>query len=98
MLRSITVLVMALIVTGVSGAADFAPPSPVAQAHILDTLVVEPSARTPEFLQMLGVEQPAAAVTQQRCCKICRQGKACGDTCISRDKVCHVGPGCACDG
>ena len=34
----------------------------------------------------------------QACCKICRQGKACGDTCISRDKVCRVGPGCACDG
>jgi hypothetical protein len=27
-----------------------------------------------------------------------KKGKACGDTCISRDKVCHVGPGCACDG
>lgn len=34
----------------------------------------------------------------QACCKVCRQGKACGDTCISRDKQCHVGPGCACDG
>jgi hypothetical protein len=32
------------------------------------------------------------------CCKICHQGKACGDTCIARDKICHVGPGCACDG
>lgn len=32
------------------------------------------------------------------CCKICTQGKACGDTCISRDKICHVGQGCACDG
>jgi hypothetical protein len=32
------------------------------------------------------------------CCKICRQGKACGDTCISQDKTCRVGPGCACDG
>lgn len=32
------------------------------------------------------------------CCRICTQGKACGDTCIARDKICHVGPGCACDG
>lgn len=34
----------------------------------------------------------------QGCCKICRKGKACGDTCIARDKICHKGPGCACDG
>jgi hypothetical protein len=30
------------------------------------------------------------------CCKVCSTGKPCGDTCISQDKVCHVGPGCAC--
>lgn len=43
---------------------------------------------------------PAAAHPQayaEHCCKICSKGKACGDTCIARDKVCHVGPGCACD-
>jgi hypothetical protein len=34
----------------------------------------------------------------QTCCKICHTGKACGNTCISREKICHVGPGCACDG
>jgi hypothetical protein len=32
------------------------------------------------------------------CCKICSRGKACGNTCISRSKTCHVGVGCACDG
>lgn len=32
------------------------------------------------------------------CCKVCRKGKACGDTCISRTYTCHKGPGCACDG
>jgi hypothetical protein len=31
------------------------------------------------------------------CCKTCRKGKACGDSCISRDKTCRKGPGCACD-
>ncbi len=34
----------------------------------------------------------------QGCCKVCRKGKACGDSCISRDYECHVGPGCACNG
>lgn len=32
------------------------------------------------------------------CCRTCREGKACGDSCISRDDTCNVGPGCACDG
>ena len=32
------------------------------------------------------------------CCKICRKGKACGDSCISRKYDCHQPPGCACDG
>lgn len=30
------------------------------------------------------------------CCKVCTTGKPCGDTCISKDDTCHVGPGCAC--
>lgn len=34
----------------------------------------------------------------QACCKVCTKGKACGDTCIARDKNCTKGPGCACDG
>jgi hypothetical protein len=31
-----------------------------------------------------------------RCCKHCTKGKPCGDACIAKDKVCTVGPGCAC--
>ena len=30
------------------------------------------------------------------CCKYCSKGQPCGDTCISRNKTCHVGGGCAC--
>lgn len=36
--------------------------------------------------------QPAA------CCKVCGKGKACGNSCIARDRRCSKGPGCACDG
>jgi hypothetical protein len=32
------------------------------------------------------------------CCRTCRKGKACGDTCVARDRECTVEPGCACDG
>jgi hypothetical protein len=37
-------------------------------------------------------------VVSQQCCKVCHTGQACGNTCISRQDVCHVGRGCACDG
>lgn len=30
------------------------------------------------------------------CCKICRKGKPCGDSCISRAKTCFEPKGCAC--
>jgi hypothetical protein len=56
--------------------------------------------------QILAISKGLAAhslpnqghIASQQCCKICRQGKACGDTCISRQDTCHVGQGCACDG
>ncbi|MBC76126.1 MAG: hypothetical protein CME64_08930 [Halobacteriovoraceae bacterium] len=34
----------------------------------------------------------------QQCCRVCSVGKACGDSCISRNETCHKGAGCACDG
>lgn len=37
-------------------------------------------------------------VTTVKCCKTCTKGKACGDTCIAKDKTCHKGKGCACNG
>lgn len=32
------------------------------------------------------------------CCKVCKAGKACGDSCISKKSTCTKGKGCACDG
>ena len=31
------------------------------------------------------------------CCKVCKKGKACGNSCISRSYTCHKAPGCACN-
>jgi len=31
------------------------------------------------------------------CCKHCKAGKACGDSCISQSAECHKPPGCACN-
>ena len=35
---------------------------------------------------------------QVGCCKVCKKGKACGDSCIAEWKECQKGKGCACDG
>jgi hypothetical protein len=44
-------------------------------------------------------DAPSTATTNTfACCKICTVGKACGNTCISKNDICHIGPGCACDG
>jgi hypothetical protein len=31
------------------------------------------------------------------CCRYCSKGKACGNSCIARNRNCNVGHGCACD-
>jgi hypothetical protein len=51
----------------------------------------------PSSLGLCGTEAGAAA-RGYSCCKVCSKGKACGDSCIARDKTCHKGKGCACDG
>ncbi len=56
----------------------------------------EPPAVKPSPAPSPSYSTPPAR--SQSCCKICRKGMACGDSCISRNKVCHKGPGCACQG
>ena len=38
-----------------------------------------------------------ASEAQKSCCKLCRKGKACGNSCIRRTYTCRKQPGCACD-
>lgn len=38
------------------------------------------------------------AYASEACCKVCKKGKACGDSCIAREKTCKKGQGCACNG
>ena len=46
-----------------------------------------------------GCYQPPAQEPQQgTCCKICKTGKACGDSCINKSYNCTKPKGCACDG
>lgn len=57
-------------------------------------MVVPPTAlgETTMLRASQGVVDEGAA-----CCKMCRNGKACGDGCIARGDTCHKPPGCACD-
>ena len=41
---------------------------------------------------------PTPAPTQRACCRICTTGKACGNSCIARNRTCRQPPGCACNG
>ena len=38
-----------------------------------------------------------AKETVHSCCKFCRKGKACGNSCINRTQPCYQAAGCACD-
>ena len=90
MLRTLIALIVALSLT----ASAHAQPTP----NALDAVFVQPHAQS-RLLQDLGVKSSGLSTPPaQSCCKICTVGKACGNTCISREKTCHVGPGCACDG
>ncbi|MCB1337007.1 MAG: hypothetical protein KDK10_05980 [Maritimibacter sp.] len=42
-----------------------------------------------------GLQSEAPAL-DAACCMTCTKGQACGDACISREKTCRKGPGCAC--
>lgn len=52
----------------------------------------------PLLVSAAPVATTACATLGGSCCRVCRTGKACGDSCIERSKNCNVGPGCACNG
>ncbi|MCW1933379.1 hypothetical protein [Pararhodobacter zhoushanensis] len=59
------------------------------------------AAETPSTANLWGylVTHGSEAVVQPAsCCRVCRTGYACGNSCISRSYRCHQPRGCACDG
>ncbi|MFO0740371.1 MAG: hypothetical protein U0270_31030 [Labilithrix sp.] len=58
--------------------------------------VVAPSTSLPPGEAPLA-PAAAACTPAEKCCKVCDVGQACGKTCISKSKTCHVGRGCACN-
>jgi hypothetical protein len=93
MLRTVAVVFALLLVT-ITATADGIP-TPAAPVAGPAWIHAGPRSDT-YLLQSLGFSRSISHAVA--CCKICTVGKACGNSCISRDKECHVGQGCACDG
>lgn len=85
-------------------AVDFIPmnPNPVYGSHPVARLLMPvqslASPVNPLVPQQPQQPQPQQPPTQSGCCRVCRSGKACGDSCISRTSNCTRGQGCACQG
>lgn len=47
------------------------------------------------LVAILGLALSACGTDE--CCKVCDEGRACGDACISSSSTCNAGPGCACN-
>jgi hypothetical protein len=62
------------------------PPPP------LQMSVIEEGGQAPAWGSGLGGQSLV-----QACCKVCRKGKACGDSCIAKENLCTKPKGCACD-
>jgi hypothetical protein len=81
-----------------SQSTKIVPISQIDDLHLMSGVgITEPTVRT---LQFSPVPNPSysSPVHSAQCCKICRKGKACGNSCISRSYTCRKPPGCACDG
>jgi hypothetical protein len=83
-------LALTMLASNGLAAESVQPRQPTAQAPNWIRSSVLPSEN--KFLRMVKAPNNLTA----ECCKVCTKGKPCGDTCISQDKTCHVGPGCAC--
>jgi hypothetical protein len=70
----------------------------VAWTIVAACFIAPPGPSSPPSCAPLHGRYPIMPIPAATCCKVCHKGKACGDTCIARDRACHVGAGCACDG
>jgi hypothetical protein len=57
----------------------------------------QPTISLPPLVPTATPRPTATPIPVRSCCKICDVGKACGNSCISRNYTCHQPPGCACD-
>ncbi len=95
MLRFIGILLLALSIVAspeMGHAKDVSTPTCILELESPDRASAADAWSRSEALK------DGAKVWSAACCKVCRKGKACGDSCISKSYTCRKGPGCACDG
>jgi hypothetical protein len=96
MVRFISV-VLAITALAMAAQSD-APTSGDSQAASIASIHRAPYVENHTLAALGFSTSPTGTTKELGCCKICTVGKACGNTCISKYDICHVGPGCACDG
>jgi hypothetical protein len=79
-------LLLALLSLTTAASSEISPGPPAA---VQATLLTSAHTDNGLFRSLTGGD--SAHSTAVACCKICSVRKACGNTCISRDKTCHVG-------
>lgn len=92
-LRSVMVALLFLGMAGFVSAQDMPTGSPLTKIESFD------AATTTSYTQQLrNIGSGEAKIWLAACCKICKKGKACGNSCINRSYTCRQPPGCACNG
>lgn len=80
------------------------PPEDVSPPVVTGTTTREKRERTVEEKLEMDFEIPEPTLRSEpaapgvECCRTCRSGKACGNTCIAAERSCNKPPGCACNG
>jgi len=88
------VLVAVLLLLALTSAAH--SDTPPSSTDVVHATLFNPAHADSRLLRSRTVQESVhASSVSLTCCKVCSVGKACGNTCISRDKSCHVGQGCA---
>ncbi|WP_417350154.1 hypothetical protein [Ferrimonas sp.] len=63
-----------------------------------DSLVVQLQQSLPTLNVANKESEIVDLALSKKCCKICKKGKACGDSCIKKSYTCTKPKGCACNG
>jgi hypothetical protein len=91
-----TLALLVALLSLTTAASSETPPGPTAAAQ---ATLFAPAHTDNRLVQSASIQRfPHSMRAALACCKVCTVGKACGNTCVSRNKTCHVGQGCACDG
>lgn len=71
---------------------------------VANALEICAAGQTPPLPQARAQEKAAKGKSTPKqnadgkCCRTCKSGKACGDSCIAKTSTCNKAPGCACNG